>query len=86
MRFLVDECLPPSLATILRSNEHDAVSVADLDLRGATDDVIMATAAEQRRVLVSADTDFGELLARGRERQPSLVLYRGSEVDPHALE
>jgi predicted nuclease of predicted toxin-antitoxin system len=41
---------------------------------------VMATAREQRRVLVSADTDFGEILARSNDRQPSVVLYRGSEV------
>ncbi len=86
MRFLIDECLPPFLGAVLRSAGHDAVAVAALDLCGVPDSIVMATAREQRRVLVSADTDFGEILARSNDRQPSVVLYRGSEVlDAKAL-
>ncbi|MDN5859902.1 MAG: hypothetical protein L0H84_14900 [Pseudonocardia sp.] len=32
-----------------------------------------------------ADTDFGELLARSNDHHPSVVLYRGTEVDPKVL-
>ncbi len=87
MRFLIDECLPPFLGAVLRSAGHDAVAVAALDLCGVPDSIVMATAREQRRVLVSADTDFGEILAaRSNDRLPSVVLYRGSEVlDAKAL-
>lgn len=85
MRLLVDECLPPSLAVVLREAGHDAASVIDLGLAGATDVVVMAAACEQERVLVSADTDFGELLAKSNDRRPSLVLYRGAEVDATVL-
>jgi predicted nuclease of predicted toxin-antitoxin system len=72
VRFLIDECLPPFLGAVLRSAGHDAV--AALDLCGVPDSIVMATAREQRRVLVSADTDFGEILARSNDRQPSVVL------------
>ncbi|MGH3612056.1 MAG: DUF5615 family PIN-like protein [Pseudonocardia sp.] len=85
MRFLVDECLSPSLAVQLGAAGHDAVSVVGLGLAGAADLVVMEAAREQDRVLVSADTDFGELLARSNDRAPSLVLYRGQEVEPKAL-
>ncbi|MDN5859901.1 MAG: DUF5615 family PIN-like protein [Pseudonocardia sp.] len=52
MRFLVDECLPPSLAAQLRAAGHDAVSVVGLGLAGAVDLVVMEVARDQQRVLV----------------------------------
>ena len=85
MRFVVDECLPPSLAVQLSAAGHDAVSVTDLGLAGSADIVVMQAARDQERVLVSADTDFGELLARSNDHRPSLVLFRGAEVDAKSL-
>jgi predicted nuclease of predicted toxin-antitoxin system len=82
---LVDECLPPSLAEQLSAVGHDAVSVVGIGLAGSADGVVMQAARDQKRVLVSADTDFGELLARSNDRRPSLVLFRGAEVDAKAL-
>ena len=43
---------------------------------GATDEQVMSLAAEQSRVVVSADTDFGELLARNQLGFPSVILLR----------
>ena len=85
MRFLVDECLSRSLAAELRAAGHDAVSVVEHGLGGATDIVVLDAAREEERVLLSADTDFGELLARSNDAQPSVVIFRGVEVDPRVL-
>lgn len=63
MRFLIDECLPPQMAGLLRAVRHDCADVYDLGLGGQPDEQIMALADRENRILVSADTDFGELLA-----------------------
>lgn len=76
MKFLVDECLTRDVVERLTAVGHEAVHVGDLDLLGATDLEVMASAVESGRVVISADTDFGELLAKGGGTLPSVILLR----------
>jgi predicted nuclease of predicted toxin-antitoxin system len=43
----------------------------------AFDPVVLAAALQDRRVMLTLDTDFGALLALSGARQPSVVLFRG---------
>lgn len=63
MKFLIDAALSPLLAEQLRRAGHDAVHVRDFDLTAAEDPVMFARSADEGRVLVSVDTDFGAMLA-----------------------
>jgi predicted nuclease of predicted toxin-antitoxin system len=78
MKLLIDNALSPVLAERLRAEGHDVVHVRDLGLADATDAMIMDAAAADSRALISADTDFGTLLARRGAARPSVVLLRRS--------
>ena len=76
MRFLLDENLSPLLAGLLAAGGHDTVHVRDLGLLTAADRLVLERARTDRRVLISADTDFGELLAASGALLPSVILLR----------
>jgi predicted nuclease of predicted toxin-antitoxin system len=82
MKFLVDNALSPVLATLLSRAGHDALHVRTIELQRAEDIVIFDKAAAEDRIVVSADTDFGALLAARNVQKPSAfnfaVLEAGS--------
>ncbi len=78
MRFLIDNALSPVVAEGLRQANHDAIHVRDLWLAAADDETIFEHADRDQRVIVSADTDFGTILAMRNAASPSVILFRGA--------
>lgn len=85
MKFLVDNALSPYLAEELCRADHDAVHVRDLGMAAASDQAIFELAAQEDRVILSADTDFGTLLALRNASRPSVVIFRQSNKRPAAI-
>ncbi len=82
MRFIVDNAVSPSLARGLAAQGHDAIHVRDIGMASASDEEIFELAAQQDRIIISADTDFGTLLAFRLSSKPSFILFRQTDKRP----
>ena len=75
MRFLVDECTGPSVASWLREQGHEVFSVFE-QARGMDDGEIAEKAYAENLVLITNDKDFGEKIYRDMKSHRGIVLLR----------
>lgn len=71
MRLLIDESLSPRVARLLREAGHDAAHVVEVGLGNTDDPVIMDAAADDARIIVTADPTSGhcwQFVGPGRRR------------------
>ena len=79
MKLLLDANLSPEVGRRLKDAGHDAIHVAHIGLLSATDPEILQAAAKEERILLTADSDFGALLALGSLASPSVLLLRSAD-------
>ena len=82
MKFLIDNALSPIIAKGLRKAGFEAIHVRDIGLHSASDSVIFESAFKNEQIIVSADTDFGTLLALRQYSKPSVILLRCVALHP----
>ena len=85
MRILADENIPGDGVALLRKHGHDVAWIRS-DSPGATDEANLVRAVSERRLLITFDKDFGELVFR-REKTASygVVLFRISAPSAMAV-
>ena len=76
MRFLADMGVAGRIVEWLRSEGHDAVHLRDEGLHRLPNGEIFRKAAEERRIVLTFDLDFGEILALSGDVSVSVVLFR----------
>ena len=85
MRFLADENIPMAVVKALRDAGIDTASVSELS-PGASDMDVLASAQTDDRILLTFDTDFGDLVFnRGARASHGVVLFRMALSNPTDL-
>jgi predicted nuclease of predicted toxin-antitoxin system len=79
VKLLLDANLSPEVGRRLKEAGHDAIHVGDIGLLSAPDPEILQTAVKEERILLTADADFGALLALGSLASPSVLLLRSAD-------
>jgi len=72
MRFLIDRCAGQFLADWLRTQGHDVVESRELG-PDPGDRALLEWAATETRILITVDTDFGELIYLENRSHAGLV-------------
>lgn len=83
MKFLADEGIDKPIVDLLRSENFDVVYILET-YRGMDDDLIMAKANAEERVLLTQDKDFGELVFRLKQVHHGVILIRLEGYNPQA--
>jgi predicted nuclease of predicted toxin-antitoxin system len=81
MRFLVDECTGPAVASWLRDQNHDVFSVFD-EARGLDDEEIIRKALNESWVLITNDKGFGDKIYRDGRLHKGVILLRLEDERP----
>ena len=73
MKFLVNLCLSPKILTFLKSLGHEAIRVNQVNMAKSEDREIFKYAIKNRMIILTADLDFGQILAYTTGNKPSVV-------------
>ena len=85
MKFKVDENLPLEVSTRLRDAGHDSLTVLDQQLGGTSDPHLISVCMTESRILVTLDTDFGNILAYPPDHLPGVIVIRTDDQSKPAL-
>ena len=85
MRFLADMGVSLTTVEALRGADHDAVHLRDEGLIRLPDSHIAAKAVAERRIVLTFDLDFGDILAMARSEAPSVIIFRLRNQTPAAV-
>lgn len=85
MKFLADMGVSITTVRALRAAAHDAVHLRDEGLIRLPDPGIVAKAAQEHRVVLTFDLDFGDILAVAQTETPSVIIFRLRNQTPEAV-
>ncbi|RJQ50838.1 MAG: hypothetical protein C4526_11310 [Nitrospiraceae bacterium] len=77
MSFLIDMPVSPEVARWLKEKGYDAVHASETGLHKTPDREIIEAAKKQKRIIITADLDYPQILALSGASSPGVILFRG---------
>ncbi|MCK5524889.1 MAG: DUF5615 family PIN-like protein [Thiomargarita sp.] len=81
MRFLANENFPLHSTLLLRDNDQDIIDVADI-MPSASDEEVLHYAYQEQRIILTFDSDYGELIYRFKMPSAGVVYFRFLPTTP----
>lgn len=81
MRFLADENFPIASVRNLRSAGYDVVAITE-DSPGIDDTTILAQAVAEERIILTFDSDYGNLIFRDKLPAAPIIYLRYEPLTP----
>ena len=76
MKFLADMGISIRSVIWLRNQGHDIVHLSEQGLQRMLDEDIFKKAKDEKRVILTMDLDFSQIIAASKDRLPSVVIFR----------
>ena len=87
MKFLADMGIAWRIVEWLRQHNHNAVHLRELNLHRMPDIEIFAKAEQEKRIILTFDLDFGEIVAASGKQIPSIITFRLRNTrTPHVIQ
>ncbi|MBL7159810.1 DUF5615 family PIN-like protein [Candidatus Microgenomates bacterium] len=80
MKFLVDESVEYSLVLYLRNLDFNTLSIAE-KFPSLEDEKVLKIANKEKRIVITNDKDFGELVFYQKKKHRGVILFRLREED-----
>ncbi len=77
--------IAPETASFLRSQGHDAIHLFDQGLGRMLDSEIVEKARSEKRVILTHDHDFSQLIALSGAQLPSVITFRLANMRPESV-
>ncbi len=82
MKFLADMGISQKVIRLLKKLSYDAIHLREQRLQRLPDNLIMAKAKDEKRIILTFDLDFGDLLAFSGDSLPSVIIFRLEKANP----
>lgn len=76
MKFLLDANVELRLATFLIAAGHDVKTITHDYPSALSDQEVLSLAVQEKRILITNDRDFGELIFRQHQPHTGIILFR----------